>query len=168
MTSACAFNGESAEVGRYVRSLREGVGFSQRDLAQRLGCQQPAIARLETGGVKVGLSTLQRIVEALGYQLEIHATRRDLALNEGVQTTVKRPGRSTGQGRVESVRTVGLSPDDPGWAAFVAAERRYLISRIPDGQVPVDDVQCVQLDDLNDPVPEGQWHYRFTLSHSTD
>jgi transcriptional regulator with XRE-family HTH domain len=91
MSSACIVTDDTRATGQYLRQLREQAGLSQRDLAERLGCQQPAIARLEAGGVRPGLATLQRVVEALGFTLELHAVSRDVAMISGVPA---RPRRS--------------------------------------------------------------------------
>ena len=94
MSSSCTITDDTQATGAFLRQLREQVGLSQRDLASRLGCQQPAIARLETGGVRPNLLTLQRIVEALGFELEIQAVDRQRALTTGVPAKAKRPGHS--------------------------------------------------------------------------
>jgi len=52
-------------VGEQIRAAREAVGLSQRDLAQRMGTSQAAIARLEAGAVGATLTTLQRAAVAL-------------------------------------------------------------------------------------------------------
>lgn len=59
------------EVGERVRLLREEHGLSQRELAERIGSTQPAIARLEAGGVTPSLGTLERIAEALDTALVV-------------------------------------------------------------------------------------------------
>jgi transcriptional regulator with XRE-family HTH domain len=71
-------------MGEYLRQRRTEVGVSQRELAERLGSTQPAIARLEAGGVAVGTVTLGRIAEALGYDLELVMVDRTSALRKGV------------------------------------------------------------------------------------
>lgn len=58
-------------MGERVRLLREEHGLSQRELAQRIGSTQPAIARLEAGGVTPSLGTLEKIAEALDTALVI-------------------------------------------------------------------------------------------------
>ena len=61
------------EVARLMLAeLRKAENLSQRDLAARLGVSQPAIAKLEAQQ-DVQLSTLQRLVTALGGTLEITA-----------------------------------------------------------------------------------------------
>ena len=59
------------ELAEEVRSLREAKGISQSELARRIGSTQPAIARLEAGGVAPTIETLERIAAALGLQLSV-------------------------------------------------------------------------------------------------
>ena len=62
-----------AELGRLMLAeLRKAENLSQRDLARRLGVSQPAIAKVEAQD-DVQLSTLQRLIEAMGGTLEIIA-----------------------------------------------------------------------------------------------
>ena len=56
-------------VGEQIRDARETTGLSQRDLAQRMGTSQAAIARLEAGGVGATLTTLQRAASALNLDI---------------------------------------------------------------------------------------------------
>ena len=53
------------EVGEKVRDAREAAGFSQRELASRMGTSQAAVARLEAGGTGATLTTLQKVAGAL-------------------------------------------------------------------------------------------------------
>jgi transcriptional regulator with XRE-family HTH domain len=71
-------------MGLKLRELREAVGITQRELAERLGGQQPAIARLENGHVKPDVVTLERIALALGYRFELTAVPFDEAIENGV------------------------------------------------------------------------------------
>ncbi|HVC76303.1 MAG TPA: helix-turn-helix transcriptional regulator [Candidatus Micrarchaeaceae archaeon] len=59
------------ELGRQVRELREANGLSQRELAERMHTTQSVIARLEAGGSKPSLSTLERVAMALGTSVDI-------------------------------------------------------------------------------------------------
>jgi transcriptional regulator with XRE-family HTH domain len=54
-----------------VRDLREKRGLSQRELAERLGTTQSAVARLEAGNVSPSLPTLDKVAEALGVELVV-------------------------------------------------------------------------------------------------
>ena len=59
------------EFGERVRQLRKAHGLSQRELAEKIGSTQPAIARLEAGGVAPSIDTLERIAGALGATLVV-------------------------------------------------------------------------------------------------
>ncbi|HZN18082.1 MAG TPA: helix-turn-helix domain-containing protein [Micromonosporaceae bacterium] len=50
---------------------RRVAGLSQADVAERMGTSQPAVARLESGGVDARLSTLERYAAAVGHRLEL-------------------------------------------------------------------------------------------------
>ena len=55
-----------------LSELREAVGPTQKELAERLGIAQPTLARMEKQS-DMQVTTLQRLVEALGGELEIIA-----------------------------------------------------------------------------------------------
>jgi len=63
------------EIAERVRQARERLGMTQSELATRIGSTQPAIARLEAGGVTPNLDTLHRIAEALGLELVVDLRR---------------------------------------------------------------------------------------------
>lgn len=50
---------------------RHDAGLSQADVAERMGTSQPAVARLEAGGVDARLSTLERYAAAVGLRMEV-------------------------------------------------------------------------------------------------
>jgi transcriptional regulator with XRE-family HTH domain len=56
-----------------VRRMRRAAGLSQRDLAQRAGTSQPAIARYERGAATPSWATLQRLADACGQRVRIDA-----------------------------------------------------------------------------------------------
>ncbi len=55
-----------------VRELRQAAGKSQRELAKVLGIKQPSLSKLENQ-TDIQVSTLQKIVEALGGELDLVA-----------------------------------------------------------------------------------------------
>ncbi len=60
------------EIALAVRSMREGAGLSQYQLAKLVGMKQPAVARLETSQHGTPQwKTLEKIALALGRQLEM-------------------------------------------------------------------------------------------------
>lgn len=50
---------------------RRRAGLSQRELAVKAGVPQPAIARIERGAVSPRVSTLQGLLAAAGFTLEV-------------------------------------------------------------------------------------------------
>jgi transcriptional regulator with XRE-family HTH domain len=67
------------EIGRVVRDARRLVGWSQRDLAARVGASQAAIWRLETGQPgRIDLTLVEGVMEALGLRATIGIEGRHL------------------------------------------------------------------------------------------
>jgi ribosome-binding protein aMBF1 (putative translation factor) len=66
---------EAFEIAERVRRAREDRGLTQAELAARIGSTQPALARLESGGVTPTLDMLRRIAEALGLELVVDLRR---------------------------------------------------------------------------------------------
>jgi ribosome-binding protein aMBF1 (putative translation factor) len=56
-------------IGRAVRDRRLALGLSQVELASRAGMTQPALSRLEAGGVIPTIPLLERISAALDADL---------------------------------------------------------------------------------------------------
>lgn len=56
---------------------RRELGLSQGEVAARMGTSQPAVARLEAGGVDARMSTLQRYADAVEVRLDVGVRRRD-------------------------------------------------------------------------------------------
>jgi HTH-type transcriptional regulator / antitoxin HipB len=59
------------ELAEAVRSRREELGLSQRQLAERAGMTQPGVARFEAGGTTPTIPVLERLARALGLQLTV-------------------------------------------------------------------------------------------------
>lgn len=67
-----------------LREIREELGVTQKELAERMHLTQPTISALESGDLdRSGLATLMSYVEALGGTIEVTATfgNRKLALS---------------------------------------------------------------------------------------
>lgn len=62
-----------------LRQARRLSGLTQRDLADRAGTSQPAIARIESGLASPTLSTLERLATAAGYDLKLSLVPRPQA-----------------------------------------------------------------------------------------
>ena len=59
------------ELAEAIRTRREELGWSQRQLAQHAGMTQPGIARFESGGTTPTLPLLERLAAALGLTLTV-------------------------------------------------------------------------------------------------
>ena len=59
------------ELAEAIRTRREELGWSQRQLAERAGMTQPGVARFEAGGTTPALPLLERLANALGLTLTI-------------------------------------------------------------------------------------------------
>lgn len=55
-----------------VAEIRKEAGFTQEDIAGKLGVKQPSLSKLESQD-DMQISTLQRLIHALGGQLELIA-----------------------------------------------------------------------------------------------
>ena len=63
-----------------IVKLREKLGLTQTELAQRIGVSQPFIARLENdAAANLSLETLVKIVDALHGEIEIRIRTRKAA-----------------------------------------------------------------------------------------
>ncbi|MFA5786168.1 MAG: helix-turn-helix transcriptional regulator [Actinomycetota bacterium] len=60
------------DAGGLLKKARRRANLSQRELADRSGLLQPAIARIESGRTVPRLDTLERLLEACGQRLEVH------------------------------------------------------------------------------------------------
>ena len=54
-----------------LRTARRDAGLSQRELADRVGVPQPAVARIESGRVHPRVDTFDRLLEACGRALAL-------------------------------------------------------------------------------------------------
>jgi len=57
------------KIGNFIAEVRQDRGFTQAELAQRLGTSQSAVNRIERGKQNVSMETLSRISDALNRQL---------------------------------------------------------------------------------------------------
>jgi DNA-binding XRE family transcriptional regulator len=59
-----------------LAEIRKEAGFTQEDIARALGVKQPSLSKLESQD-DMQISTLQRLIQALGGQLELIAHMPD-------------------------------------------------------------------------------------------
>jgi DNA-binding XRE family transcriptional regulator len=55
-----------------LAEIRKEAGFTQEDIARTIGVKQPSLSKLESQD-DIQVSTLQRLIQALGGQLELIA-----------------------------------------------------------------------------------------------
>jgi transcriptional regulator with XRE-family HTH domain len=64
-------------LAREILELRMERNLTQKELAERMGTSQPAIARVESGNYRnVSLAFIRRLAEALGADPEIHLRKK--------------------------------------------------------------------------------------------
>lgn len=68
-----AYNDEAriSEFREFVFRLRTEAGLTQGELASRMGTTQSAIARMEGGGTRPTLDTLEKLATAVGSELVV-------------------------------------------------------------------------------------------------
>jgi transcriptional regulator with XRE-family HTH domain len=71
-----------------LAEIRRESGLTQEDLAAAMGIKQPTLSKLEAQS-DMQISTLQRLVRALGGELEIvaHLPRGDIRLSQFAEAT---------------------------------------------------------------------------------
>jgi transcriptional regulator with XRE-family HTH domain len=113
---ASATVAEPASVGMRVRALREAMGLSLRDLAERCGVSAPMLSQVERGETSPTLAVAGRIASGLELSLS-QLLRLDEA--EGV-TVVRRRDRRPGRARARDHSYELLTPPLPGQRAEVS------------------------------------------------
>ena len=66
-----------------LTEIRKEAGFTQQDLAHKLGMKQPSLSKLESHD-DMQISTLKRLIKALGGQLEliVHMPSGDIKVGQ--------------------------------------------------------------------------------------
>src|SRR5437867_5489644 len=103
---------EPSPVGPRVRALREGMGLSLRDLAERSGVSAPMLSQVERGETSPTLAVAGRIAGGLELSLS-----QLLRLDEGEGVTVVRHSERLLGGRADGHRYEVLTPPVPRHAA---------------------------------------------------
>ncbi|WP_310571704.1 helix-turn-helix transcriptional regulator [Gemmatimonas sp.] len=62
---------DMARIGELVQELRRQAQLTQRELAERVGTSQSAIAKLEQGESNPTIGTIERCAEAAGFAVKI-------------------------------------------------------------------------------------------------
>ncbi|MBO0947277.1 helix-turn-helix domain-containing protein [Fibrella forsythiae] len=59
------------EIGDYIKLLRKASDMSQIALAAKMGIAPSTLAQFESGRKNMTLSTLNKIADAMGYDLDV-------------------------------------------------------------------------------------------------
>jgi transcriptional regulator with XRE-family HTH domain len=105
-----------AAIGPRVRALRENLGLSLRDLAERSGVSAPMLSQVERGETSPTLTVAERIAQGLELSLSQLLRLDEAACVTIVRTAERRPGRVDGKGHAYEV----LTPPLPGQRAEVS------------------------------------------------
>jgi len=130
-----------------VLQLREAAGMTQRELAERAGTSQSAIAAYESGRKSPTWRTVERLAQAAGREVDVRFVptltredRRSLALHSAVAARLReQPDVVLLRARASLARMRALHPG----ARPLLDEWRVLLRRPIDALVPV----------LTDPKP---------------
>jgi transcriptional regulator with XRE-family HTH domain len=87
-----------------LRAARESSGLTQSDVSQASGIAVPNLSSIESGRVDFRMSTLDRVLEALGLDIQLVPRTNRVSL-EGVMAWSE-------QGRARLV-AAGVAPSDP-------------------------------------------------------
>jgi transcriptional regulator with XRE-family HTH domain len=110
---------EAVSAATYVNQARRAAGFSQRELSRRTGVPQAAIARIERGLQMPRADTLERLLQACGFELRLGPIRGGgvdrSQLREWIDfSPAERLERAAGYGRmVERMRSARPVPAAP-------------------------------------------------------
>ena len=105
---------QNGALGSRVRALREGMGLSLRDLAERSSVSPPMLSQVERGETSPTLAVAEKIAGGLELTLS-----QLLRLDEGGHVVVTRSGRGRSRRR-KGHRTEELTPPLPGQRADVS------------------------------------------------
>lgn len=67
--------------GALIRATRERHGLTQTQLALRAGTSQNAVSRIERDETSSSLDTIQRLLAAMGEQLDVRVRRIELGFD---------------------------------------------------------------------------------------
>lgn len=115
-------------IAEWVNGARRSAAMSQRELAKASGIPQPTIARIETGKQMPRADTLDRLLRACGWELDMTLRRgqgedRSLIQSWLQMSPIERAERGTAYGRfAETLSEAGraarkVDPNEEGKSA---------------------------------------------------
>jgi len=100
-------------IGQAVRERRLALGLSQAELATRAQMTQPALSRLEAGGVVPTIRVLERISTALSADLVVNISPHAAALREVLDPRTAPSARRPACGLAHGRRCLPFTPQRP-------------------------------------------------------
>jgi transcriptional regulator with XRE-family HTH domain len=64
--------------GEQIRTLRDEIGISQRQLAKLAKVNRSTLRRIEAGEARGDIEVIERLLELLGYEMDCHARESKL------------------------------------------------------------------------------------------
>jgi transcriptional regulator with XRE-family HTH domain len=107
-----------------LREARRKAGLTQRDLAARASTSQSAVARYERAKSMPDIETLQRLLEACGYELRWRLEPLDPTPDRQIREAIARPAKARLEGNRRVTRLAARAHPAP---------RRPLIGSGTDG-----------------------------------
>jgi transcriptional regulator with XRE-family HTH domain len=71
MPRGCQYSSDSIAIGKRIRELREVRGWSQKELAERVGSYRPIVGRIERGKHEQSTETILLYAKAFGVSPEL-------------------------------------------------------------------------------------------------
>lgn len=94
-----------------LRYARSKANLSQRELGARAGVTQASIARIEQGRVSPRFDTLERLLDACGFDLDVVPKRGEGIDRSGIRELIRLPPATRAQIAGEEARNLeGLRP----------------------------------------------------------
>jgi len=87
-----------------LRATREALGLTQEAVSRASGIAAPNLSRIESGKGDFQVSTLLRILDAMGLEIEVVRRNASLSLQEVLSQSA--------QGRRRLI-SIGIAPSDP-------------------------------------------------------
>jgi transcriptional regulator with XRE-family HTH domain len=87
----------TGDLGALLRTIRMSADVTQVELSKKLGIPQQNVAQFEAGDRELMLSTMNKYVRALGWELTLTAKRMDPAKPDSADSSTGPTGKRAGR-----------------------------------------------------------------------
>ncbi|MBN2498800.1 MAG: helix-turn-helix transcriptional regulator [Deltaproteobacteria bacterium] len=105
-------------LSEHCKRLRQALGLSQAELGRLCGLSLPSIQNIEAGRANPSLSSLEKLLDALGHRLQIDMQAMDwdllASLGAPLSSSRSRAGHRRPSGLLRSLRLALLALSAPG------------------------------------------------------